>query len=696
MKIVNRNAKANLILSRFVFCAMIIFLYACGSGGGGDDSSSGTGSSGTGSVSFGLALQDQGTVEALNSQAVQAFISRAAVNSEGQFECQTAEYSIATIEAQVVDENNELLAEGGPWDCDDRQGTIGAVKAGDGRIVKVFAINESGEIIFFGKSGPFTVKIGQQTDVGKIYLEPVNLSPVLHPDIGNQPVNEGELLEIEMYATDADGDQLWFEIGNKPTDADFTQEDLGDGNATAKFSWTPDFDDAGHYNLIFKVTDNGVPSLSDFEEITISVGNVPQPPVLEPIGDREVPEGELLEINISAEDQDSLNLRFEMGNKPAGAEFTFVNGGDGTGTATFSWTPNFDDAGNYDPVIFKVFDDTPASVGGPLSDFEEITIAVGDVCRTPVLDPIVPPTGKHEGELIEFTVTAKDPDLPDDALTFSCASEDIPFCEDYFDPPLFSWTPGFEDADNYTVRFTVTDSCPEGDLSDFKDVTITVGDTCRPPVLDPIGAQSTIEGEELSFTITATDPDLPNDTLSFSCESESEVINCSTSFNPSTGFFSWTPGGETQGEYIVRFIVTDACQDESGPLQDFEDVTITVATPCIDLVVDRIDDPIEDGENSRVQAVIKNIGNQTAGPSLARIFDYTTFFPDVEQYYNAVAQTGALLPGASETVTFPIPSPVYNPNVLLEVTADYKSGISECNEENNVLEYEDIVVEPPM
>jgi len=574
MKIVNRNAKANLILSRFVFCAMIVFLYSCGSGGGGDDSSSGTGS-----VSFGLVMQDQGTVQALNSRAVQAFISRAAVNSEGQFKCQTEEYLIVKIEAQVVDENDELLAEGGPWDCKDHQGTIGDVKAGDGRIVKVFARDESGEIIFFGKSGPFTVQVGQQTDVGKIYLEPVNRSPVLHPDpIGNQEVNEGELLEIEMYATDADGDQLLFEIGNKPADAIFTFEDLGVDDlgvrtVTAKLSWMPSFESAGNYNVISKVTDNGVPSLSDFEEITISVGNVPLPPVLDPIGDQSENEGELLEINISAEDPDSLNLRFEMGNKPPDAEFTFVNGKDGTGTATFSWTPDFDDAGNY-PVIFKVFDDTPAS----------------NVCRTPKLDPIVPPEGKNEGELIEFTVTAKDPDLPDDALSFSCASEDIPFCEDYFDPPLFSWTPGFEDAGINTVQFTVTDSCPDGPLSDSKDVTITVGDTCRPPVLDPIGDQSVIEGEELRFTIAATDPDLPNDALSFSCESGSEVINCSTSFDPSTRIFSWTPGFGDAGSYLAGFIVTDACKDP-GSLNDSEVIKIRVDNfnrpPVLDPIGDR-------------------------------------------------------------------------------------------------------------
>ena len=70
---------------------------------------------------------------------------------------------------------------------------------------------------------------------------------------------------------------------------------------------------------------------------------------------------------------------------------------------------------------------------------------------------------------------------------------------------------------------------------DSEDIIISVEDTCRPPVLAPIGPQFTREGEELRFRIAATDPDLPNDTLSFSCESDSEVIDCENSIDPLTG-----------------------------------------------------------------------------------------------------------------------------------------------------------------
>jgi len=66
------------------------------------------------------------------------------------------------------------------------------------------------------------------------------------PEIGliaDQVVNEGELLELTITATDPDGDPITLTMENLPNGASFT--DNGDG--TGKFSWTPDFGDAGTY-----------------------------------------------------------------------------------------------------------------------------------------------------------------------------------------------------------------------------------------------------------------------------------------------------------------------------------------------------------------------------------------------------------------------------------------------------------------
>ena len=163
MKTVKKNANANLILLRFVFCALIVFIYSCGSGGG-----SGGSSSGKGTVSFGLTMQD--------SETAPARFARAADDGDIQFECSTEDYEISTIEAQVFDENGDLLAEGGPWDCEDRQGTLSDVEAGEGRIVKIYARDAEGNILFGGVSDPITVIANETVDAGKIILYPAGTS----------------------------------------------------------------------------------------------------------------------------------------------------------------------------------------------------------------------------------------------------------------------------------------------------------------------------------------------------------------------------------------------------------------------------------------------------------------------------------------------------------------------------------------
>ncbi len=89
----------------------------------------------------------------------------------------------------------------------------------------------------------------------------VNQSPLL-ASIGNRSVNEGELLQFTVSATDPDGDALTYSASNLPSGASFTP-------ATRLFSWTPTSGQAGTYsNVRFEVSD-GV--LTDYENITITV-----------------------------------------------------------------------------------------------------------------------------------------------------------------------------------------------------------------------------------------------------------------------------------------------------------------------------------------------------------------------------------------------------------------------------------------
>ena len=105
---------------------------------------------------------------------------------------------------------------------------------------------------------------------------------------------------------------------------------------------------------------------------------------------------------------------------------------------------------------------------------------------------------------------------------------------------------------------------------------------------------------------------------------------------------------------------------------------------CPDLVVDVISRPTWDGTNQRsvITATIRNAGTADAAASLARLEDPTTLQPGGAPQ-NAVVNTPALAPGQSVSVTFYLPYWVYNPDVTLTVTADYKNQVSECTESNN-------------
>jgi hypothetical protein len=172
----------------------------------------------------------------------------------------------------------------------------------------------------------------------------------------------------------------------------------------------------------------------------------------------------------------------------------------------------------------------------------------------------------NEGELLQFAVNANDPE--DDTLTYSATN--LPDGAT-FDPEthVFSWTPGFDQAGNYpNVEFTVTDDGSPMML-DFEDITITVGDVNRAPVIPPVGSQQVLEHDTLTFTVSATDPDGDGVTLS------ATGLPAGATFDPQTGVFTWTPGYPTAGVYTPTFVATD---NGSPTASSSQDVVITVGS----------------------------------------------------------------------------------------------------------------------
>ncbi|MDP8238733.1 MAG: choice-of-anchor D domain-containing protein, partial [Candidatus Hatepunaea meridiana] len=307
----------------------------------------------------------------------------------------------------------------------------------------------------------FTLSDGNDnivTDV-TIVINDVNRAPVL-TEIGNLDIEEEEEFTLQLEAADPDGDDLTFEAENLPEGATL------DGN---QFSWTPDADQAGNYEgIIFRVRDNGNPSLSNEETITITVGDVNHLPVLTAIGNLATDEMTELTFLLEAADQDGDNLSFETENLPEGATLE----GD-----LFSWTPNYDQAGVYNGIIFRVRDDGDPS----LSSEETIAITVNNVNRAPVLTAI---GNLATDEMTELTFLLEAADQDGDNLSYE--AENLPEGAT-LEGSLFSWTPDYDQAGVYNgIIFRVLD---DGDpnLSSEETIAITVNNVNRAPVLTAIG-----------------------------------------------------------------------------------------------------------------------------------------------------------------------------------------------------------------
>ncbi len=301
-----------------------------------------------------------------------------------------------------------------------------------------------------------------------------------------------------------------------------------------------------------------------------------------------------------------LNIRAEKSANPSAPSSTADHTSRARTSAGVAWTSGFGDWAYHDspnlaPVIQELVNSYSYSGGTILilldnngsasgAEFVPLTYESGSIPRLyikyggsgtpasqpPVLDaieepapadqpPVLEPVGDRTavvGQLLTFDVAASD--LDGDNLTFSASNLPDGALFDAL-TGSFSWTPGsagvFPD-----IQFEVSD----GLLTDSEVITITVNEAPpppnQPPALDPIGDQTAIVDQLLTFDVAATDPD--SDNLTFSASN----LPDGAAFDPATRSFSWTPG--SAGVFPdIQFEVSD------GLLIDSEAITITVEEP---------------------------------------------------------------------------------------------------------------------
>jgi len=211
---------------------------------------------------------------------------------------------------------------------------------------------------------------------------------------------------------------------------------------------------------------------------------------------------------------------------------------------------------------------------------------IGAVNAAPVLGSIGPRVAV-EGETFNLTATASDPN-PGDTLTFTLDAG-APVGAGISAGGLFSWAPTeAQGGSNYTVTVRVTDSGVPA-LQDFETFSINVLKTNSPPVLNIINNQFVWEQTPLAFTATATDPDTPAQSWTFSLDAGAPAGASITA----GGNFTWTP---TEPDGTNQFPIVVRVTDNGEPARStFQVVVIFVGEsnqpPVLPIIADRMTVP---------------------------------------------------------------------------------------------------------
>jgi PKD repeat protein len=206
-----------------------------------------------------------------------------------------------------------------------------------------------------------------------------------------------------------------------------------------------------------------------------------------------------------------------------------------------------------------------------------------------VLDAISDQT-VDEGSLLSFTATATDPDLPANTLTFTLDAG-APAGAAITTGGAFTWTPAEDQGPGvYPITVTVSD----GTDTDSQIFNVTVNEVNSDPVLAAIGNQTGTIGVAVTFTASATDSDIPSNTLTFSLDAGAPA---GATIDPNTGAFSFTP--TSSGTFQVTVRVTD----NGSPVgEDTETLTISVDVTNEPPVLDQPSDmTVDEGQQATQQ-----------------------------------------------------------------------------------------------
>ena len=310
-------------------------------------------------------------------------------------------------------------------------------------------------------------------------------------------------------------------------------------------TWTPTEAQGPSTNLLtVTVSDNGIPSLSATQTLTLVVNEVNSAPHWDtpfiPPVDELVPFTYIL----AAKDSDipAQSLTYALVAGPQGMSV------DPAGVLT--WTPTeAQGPGTYTVTVSVADNGTP-----PLSPTLTFAVAVNEVnsaplwatTNTPPIDELVPFT---------FALSAKDSDLPAQTLTYALVAGPEGLAVD--PAGVLTWTPTeAQGPSTNLLTVTVSDNGTPS-LSATQTLTLVVNDVNSAPRWDFPMIPPIDELVPFTYTLTAKDSDLPAQTLTYALVAGPQGM----AVDPA-GVLTWTP---TEAQGPGTYTITVSAADDGTP-----------------------------------------------------------------------------------------------------------------------------------
>ena len=338
-------------------------------------------------------------------------------------------------------------------------------------------------------------------------IKVINTLPVI-PVVASQTNNELVTFTLPLNATDAESppQTLTYVLTNSPLGATVSLSGV--------ITWTPaEAQGPMTTNITVRVTDNGTPNLTTLRTFSIVVNEINTPSLLFVPATQTLNELGTLNVSASASDSDipTNSLSFSLLAPPAG--MTII-----TNTGAISWTPTEAQGPMTTNIAVIVTDlNTNAVNAQQLRTTNVFTVIVNELNTPPALT--LPPSQTiDELVLYSATATATDADLPPNPLTFALVSG--PAGLTVSPGGAITWIPSeLQGPSNYTIFISVTDTNPPAvnakSFSVTNSFTLTVSEVNTAPSITVPGDQTIHAGVALSLTASATDADLPTNTLAF-------------------------------------------------------------------------------------------------------------------------------------------------------------------------------------